>query len=290
MRRRAYVADRRSRIAGSLAAVPEPDRHPAVLPPRDAATVMLVRDAPTLEVFMLRRNLRSEWIAGASIFPGGAIDPADRDPRWSARCDGWDDDTASRALGVARGGLGFWVGAVRETFEEAGVLLARTGDGTPVDGSAANWGAARDALNAGATGFAEFVAAHGLRLATDELEVFSHWVTPPGGPRRYNTWFLVAAAPPGDYRHDDTELIASSWVRPADALAAADRGDIDLILPTRRNLVALTRFRCAADVLDAARRARGDDGAVRFVTESGAGRRIVLPGESVDDGRTPCPT
>ena len=70
-------------------------------------------------------------------------------------------------------------------------------------------------------------------LATDELHLFSHWITPPGGPRRYDTWFFVAAAPPGHYVHDDRELIASGWVRPADALAAADRNEIDLILPTR---------------------------------------------------------
>jgi 8-oxo-dGTP pyrophosphatase MutT (NUDIX family) len=251
----------------------------AVLTPKDAATVMLVRDAPGLEVFMLRRNFDSLWIAGASIFPGGAVDDADRSPEWAARCRGWDDARASRALARDAGGLGFFVAAVRETFEEAGVLLAHDGGGTPVDASAAHLSAARAALNAGSEEFAAFVTRHDLVLATDELHVFSHWITPPGGPRRYDTWFFLAAAPEGEYRHDDSELIASAWVRPADALAAADRGDIDLIFPTRKNLEALARFDRAADALSAARAA--DPGAA-LVRESVEGRRIPLPGDEED--------
>jgi 8-oxo-dGTP pyrophosphatase MutT (NUDIX family) len=250
----------------------------AAITPKDAATVMLLRDAPELEVFMLRRNFDSVWIAGATVFPGGAVDPEDRDPALAARCEGWDDARASRAVQRTEGGLGFFVAAVRETFEEAGVLLARDSDASPVDANAAHLSAARAALNAGTTAFGEFVAQHDLVLATDELHVFSHWVTPPGGPRRYDTWFFVAAAPEGEYTHDDTELIASEWVRPAEAVAAADRGEIDLIFPTRRNLEALARFATAADVLAAARVA---DPAVtgRFVRESVEGRRITLPGD-----------
>src|SRR5438128_8882479 len=95
---------------------------------------MLVRDAPDLRVFMLRRNFDSVWIAGASVFPGGAIDGADRDPSWEMRTRGVDDARASAALGLAAGGLGFFVGAIRETFEEAGVLLAHTADGDAADG------------------------------------------------------------------------------------------------------------------------------------------------------------
>jgi 8-oxo-dGTP pyrophosphatase MutT (NUDIX family) len=249
-----------------------------VIAPRDAATVMLLRDAPDLEVFMLRRNFDSVWIAGATVFPGGAVDPEDRDRAWPARCVGWDDARASRAVQRAEGGLGFFVAAVRETFEEAGVLLARDAGGSPVNASVAHLSAARAGLNAGTADFATFVVEHELVLATDELHVFSHWVTPPGGPRRYDTWFFVAAAPEGEYTHDDTELIASEWVRPAAAVAAADLGEIDLILPTRRNLEALARFATTADVLDAARADPGTRS--RFVRESGEGRRIALPGDA----------
>src|SRR5215210_737399 len=93
---------------------------------REAATVMLVRDDPELEVFMLRRNLEAAFMGGAYVFPGGAVDPDDRAPELFARCDGRDDAGASAALGLPAGGLGFWVAAVREAFEEAGVLLARS--------------------------------------------------------------------------------------------------------------------------------------------------------------------
>ncbi|MEP6625313.1 MAG: hypothetical protein ABJC79_12780, partial [Acidimicrobiia bacterium] len=220
--------------------------------PRDAATVMLLRDEPDLRVFMLRRNLDSVWIAGASVFPGGAIDDDDRDASWATRARGIDDAQASAALGIDHGGLSFFVGAIRETFEEAGVLLAHARDGSAADGRVAHLVEARDALNAGATDFAAFVAEHDLVLATDELHVFSNWVTPPGSPRRYDTWFFVAEAPPGTYEHDNLELIESAWVRPADALAAAARGEMDLIYPTQKSLESLAGFTSAAAVLASA--------------------------------------
>ena len=94
--------------------------------PREAATVMLVRDDPDLHVFMLRRNLNADWVGGAYVFPGGAVDPGDRAPAVLARCPDRDDADASAHLGLPEGGLGFWVAGVRETFEEAGVLLARS--------------------------------------------------------------------------------------------------------------------------------------------------------------------
>ena len=264
-----------------------------MITPRDAATVMLVRDAPDLRVFMLRRNFDSIWIAGASVFPGGAIDAADRDGSWEARTRGVDDAQASAALGLDRGGLGFFVGAIRETFEEAGVLLAHAADGSAADGRVAHLIEARDALNAGTTDFATFVASHDLVLATDELHVFSHWVTPAGSPRRYDTRFFVAAAPPGTYEHDNAELIESAWIRPADALAAADRGEMDLVFPTRKSLEVLAGFASAAAVLEAVRQARCSDGSGRlwWVDEASGGRRIALPGDPIlDDGDVPCPT
>jgi 8-oxo-dGTP pyrophosphatase MutT (NUDIX family) len=259
--------------------------------PRDAATVMLVRDAPEFEVFMLRRNLDSVWIAGASVFPGGAVDADDRHPRWEARCAGWNDDRATRALDRTDGGLGLFVAAVRETFEEAGVLLARDPEGVVADGRRDHLTAARAALNAGEHDFDALVLEHDLVLATDELLPVSHWITPPGAPRRYDTWFFLAAAPEGEYLHDDTELIASAWVRPGDALAAGERGEVDLIFPTRKNLELLARFATAASALEAVRAAATPDatGALRLVSESG-GWRIALPGDaSVDDGGVPCP-
>jgi 8-oxo-dGTP pyrophosphatase MutT (NUDIX family) len=180
------------------------------------------------------------------VFPGGAVDAGDRDPELFARCRGLTDATASAALGVAEGGLGFWVAAVRETFEEAGVLLARSG-GAPVDGAAPALVEARAALNAGRRAFADVVRAHDLTLETAALRPCSRWITPMGAPRRYDTRFFLAAAPEGHaYEHDDGEAVASGWVRPADALASFGRREIDLILPTVRCLEALAEHPTAA--------------------------------------------
>lgn len=253
--------------------------------PREAATVMLVRDDPDLQVFMLRRNLNADWVGGAYVFPGGAVDPGDRDAAIARRCPDRDDAGASAHLGLSRGGLGFWVAGVRETFEEAGVLLARTAaTGALVDPADPRLGTERAALNAGSLTFGDFVESEDLALDVGAMEVFSHWITPEGMHRRYDTWFFVAAAPEGHaYLHDDGETVASIWTRPVDALAASDRGELELIFPTRKNLEALARFRSAADLLDAVRRATDVPPATqpRIVHDAG-GTRIALPGDPDD--------
>src|SRR3954452_9295914 len=192
---------------------------------REAATVMLVRDDPDLHVFMLRRNLQADWVGGAYVFPGGAVDADDRGEVLAQRCPTHTDAAASALLGLSGGGLGFWVAAVRETFEEAGVLLARSEiTNALVDPSGPKLASARDELNAGTLTFGSFVLDQGLVLDDGALHVFSHWITPVGMPRRYDTWFFVAEAPEGHaYAHDDGETVASIWIRPLDALDAADR-------------------------------------------------------------------
>lgn len=244
---------------------------------------MLVRDAPDLEVFMLRRNPAADWVAGAFVFPGGALDAEDRDPEWVRRCPDRTDTEASALLRMEGGGLGYWVAAVRETFEEAGVLLARSArTAVPVDGSHHGLDAARDALNRGTVGFLDVVRAHDLVLDVGALHPFAHWVTPPGSPRRYDTRFFVARAPEGHaYTHDDGENVAAHWMRPADALDARERGEIDLIFPTIRNLLALARFASSAEVLAAV---SGATAAVpALVAEPSGGTRVALPFD-VDEG------
>jgi 8-oxo-dGTP pyrophosphatase MutT (NUDIX family) len=246
---------------------------------------MLVRDDPDLEVFMLRRNLNADWIGGAYVFPGGAVDPGDRSPVVAARCPDRDDADASAQLGLPGGGLGFWVAGIRETFEEAGVLLARSGaTGELVDPAEPRLEPARAAMNAGSLAFGDFVEAEDLLLDVGAMDVFSHWITPEGMHRRYDTWFFVAAAPDGHaYAHDDGETVASIWTRPQDALDAADRDELELIFPTRKNLEALGRFRRARDLLDVVARATDVPPATqpRIVHDSG-GTRIALPGDPDD--------
>jgi 8-oxo-dGTP pyrophosphatase MutT (NUDIX family) len=255
-----------------------------VVTPREAATVMLVRDAPSLEVFMLRRTLAAEFMGGAYVFPGGAVDAGDRAPELLNRCHGREDSTASTQLGLHAGGMGFWVAAIREAFEEAGVLLARSAaTRLPVDlgdsPTAARLEAARRAVGCGELPFVDMVEDEDLLLDTGALHLFSHWITPPGVPRRYDTWFFVAAAPEGHaYLHDDCETVASVWTRPADALSGAERGELEIIFPTMRNLEQLARFASAGELLDAVTVSEP-----RVVADAG-GARILLPGDPGYEG------
>jgi 8-oxo-dGTP pyrophosphatase MutT (NUDIX family) len=259
------------------------DRPPAI---RDAATVILVSDRPDLHVLMLERTRRAVFGPGATVFPGGAVDAADRDPRLAGRVMGLDDLAASAEQGLSHGGLAFRLAALRECFEEAGLLLGRDGrSGAPVEHDA-HLAAARDDLNSGALEFTDFLEARDVVLAPRELRLFSHWLTPLGAPRRYNTWFFVAAAPDGeDGAHDDNELVSSDWVRPLDALAQHAAGRIDLIFPTEMSLRVLARYECIPDLfrdLDAA--PRDASGRLHVVTD-GTGERVALPADADRDVR-----
>ncbi|MBV8161073.1 MAG: NUDIX domain-containing protein [Acidimicrobiia bacterium] len=226
------------------------------VPIRDAATVMLLRDGSHgLEVFMVRRSLRLVFAGGAHVFPGGAVDDADRAMEaWSA---GRTDHDASATLGLARGGLAFWVAAVRECFEEAGFLLAVDAAGGPVrleiPAVTERFGRHRRAVATGDTSLAEVCAAEGLCLALGGLHYVSRWITPEGAPRRFDTRFFVGAAPEGQTPlHDAQETIAHEWVRPDDMLDRLEAGDVDLMLPTQRSLHWLAEHDTAADALRAA--------------------------------------
>jgi 8-oxo-dGTP pyrophosphatase MutT (NUDIX family) len=258
---------------------------------------MLVRDAPEppagidagIEVFMLRRNLSSVFVAGAYVFPGGAVDAQDRGDAMRQLVGGVDDATASSHLGLGAGGLGFWVAAIRESFEEAGVLLAR--DATSgehaspevVDGL----GSVRAAVAAGERSFAEVVRDSGLVLDGGCLRVFGHWITPSPAPRRYDTWFFLAPGPVGHaYVHDDLETIASTWVRPADALERARRNELELIYPTYRSLEGLSRFDTVDELFAAVDRAWADPATALRPFENGRAWQVRLPGdERGADGR-----
>jgi 8-oxo-dGTP pyrophosphatase MutT (NUDIX family) len=260
------------------------------VPVRDAATVMLVRDgehdeAP-LEVFMLRRNLRSDFVGGAYVFPGGAVDDADRADELGHVCEGRTDAETSAQLGLPTGGLAYWVAAIRESFEEAGVLLAYTDDGDIVRFDDPDVDARfirhRAAVDRGERRLVEVCEEEGLRLAVDAMHYFAHWITPEGAPRRYDTRFFVARAPEAqEPLHDDRETIANLWVRPREALERHHRGELEMIFPTIRNLEALGRFDTAGELLAAASAATSVPAVLPRVVDDGGGLRVVLPG---DDG------
>jgi 8-oxo-dGTP pyrophosphatase MutT (NUDIX family) len=258
--------------------------------PRDAATVMLVRDGGAgLEVFMLRRNPASVFVGGAYVFPGGAVDDADRHADLESVCTGRTDAGASAVLGIDGGGLAYWVAAVRECFEEAGVLLAHpTGEAASTisladEAVAARFEAYRAAVYAGDLRLVDLCRREALFLAADQIHYFSHWITPVGAPRRYDTRFFVAAAPPEQTPlHDERETIANVWVRPADALARFDAGEYDLIFPTIKSLQAIGQFSRTEQLLAAAALAEASPDVHPRLQEGGEGEhgvRILLPGD-----------
>jgi 8-oxo-dGTP pyrophosphatase MutT (NUDIX family) len=254
----------------------------AILTPLPAATVTLVRDSGNgPEVLMLQRNFQSGFMPGMYMFPGGAVDPEDAAPDLCARCGELDDAAASRRLGMARGALAYWIAAIREAFEEAGILLACDTSGEPIGLNDAarieRFRAHRHALNAGERGFQAIVASEDLRLSADRLVYFSHWITPIGAPRRYDTRFFVARAPAGqEPLHDNVEAINHIWVRPEFALAAHARGEFDMRTPTVKTLETFARYGSVDDVLAAMRGLHEIPPMLPRIAKDG---RRLLPGE-----------
>jgi 8-oxo-dGTP pyrophosphatase MutT (NUDIX family) len=209
--------------------------------PRDAATVMLLRPAAGgMQVYMLRRTSSMAFAPGASVFPGGSVDPRDAEPDigWAGPGpDVWADaldvpEELARALVCA---------AVRETFEECGVLLAGPGSSRVIAGtSGEDWQSDRAALQAGKLSLARLLRRRDLLLRADLLRPWSRWVTPETEKRRYDTRFFAAALPPGQRALDlSGEADEADWTDPAAALAAAGRREIMLMPPTAVTLAEL---------------------------------------------------
>jgi len=206
--------------------------------PRDAATVMLLRPAGGgVEVLMLRRVAAMKFAPGAYVFPGGSVDPADYDAPV-----GWHGpdpaDFGARLGASAEMARALVCAAVRETFEEAGVLLAGPPDGGPVaDPSGPSWEADRAALVAGEVTLAELLSRRGLVLRADLLVPWARWITPEGEPRRFDARFFAAALPPGQVATGHAaESDRIAWLRPADAIESARAGQISLLPPTATTL------------------------------------------------------
>jgi len=212
--------------------------------PRPSAAVVLLRERPEggIAVFMVRRHVRSEFVPDAYVFPGGSVKETDvateRAPGLCAP-DGPSGDDATRL------GAGFRAAALRECFEEAGVLLARRNGTILTIGTSEveRFARYRDGLNSGTLTLRELAVSEGLTLATDELLHWSHWVTPAAWPRRFDTHFFLAAMPhEQEAAHEGLEVTASAWVTPEEALADYARGDFPLVFATERQLRALTNL------------------------------------------------
>ena len=208
------------------------------MPTRPAATVLLLRDGPEgVEVLMTRRSETASFAPGAYVFPGGTIDDADA----HARAISTRRRTQSRVQLIQA------ITAVRETFEELGVLLAHHADGSPVSAAEV---AAMDRSSGNAFSFVEQCAARGLRLDTDQIYTLAHWITDRDMPKRFDVPFLVARMPADQVPvSDDAEQFEPVWVRPADALARHAKGRFHMIFPTLRTLKRLTVFSSVDSVL-----------------------------------------
>jgi 8-oxo-dGTP pyrophosphatase MutT (NUDIX family) len=233
---------------------------------------------------MLRRNLNSDFVGGAYVFPGGRVDESDAGPAAQRLALGMSDAEASRRLELEGGGLAYYVACLRELFEEAGLLVACHRDGEPVefndDELIRRVAVSRREVNAGTLDFISMMEREGLLLDLRGLEYIAHWVTPVGPPRRFDTRFFVALAPPDQVAtHDAGETVADQWIRPIDALNAHARGELEMILPTIRNLEAIAHFQSSREVLSYAR-SLTDIVRIepRIVTRQGD-VQILLPGE-----------
>lgn len=225
-----------------------------VVRPRDASTVVLVRDGYTgLELYLLRRQPSMAFAPGAYVFPGGGVDVRDVDAAIA-----WAGPSPARwaqRLGCTQALAGGLVAAaVRETFEESGVLLAgESPDSVVADVSGADWGQDRDALVSRELSFGAFLARRGLVLRTDLLAAWTHWITPEFEPRRYDTRFFVAALPVGQRTRDIwCEADRMGWMTPADAVAGVDSGVLAMLPPTYVTCTELAALASVADVYRAA--------------------------------------
>lgn len=245
---------------------------PPALRLRDAATVLLLRDRhepdPSgflYEVLLMRRDGAASFMAGAHVFPGGVLDPADQDPEILARVDADAlarcaerlEPTPGLALGEP-GRRGLCIAACRELFEESGILLARDRDGACVDLSAHDtrlrYNVLRERLNDGDISFARVLAEDDLVLDVNALVYWAHWLTPSHEPKRFDARFFLARMPDAQTSLVDfRETTEEAWLTPAEALAAAADGEVVLPPPTLRNLEDLGVYKTPDEVFDAAR-------------------------------------
>ena len=226
---------------------------PETKPIRKAATLLLVKPGSPIEVFMLQRPGRGIF-PNLHVFPGGKVDAGDAG--LDALCTDLNDADASRQLGIESDALRYWVTAIRECFEECGVLLAYRSDGSlfrAADAAeAARFDHYRNALAAGELGFGALLRDQQLRLATDRVRYFSHWITPPSAPARFDTRFFITRMPPEQSAVGHAgETVSGTWVTAQQALANHEAERWQMIHPTLTTLGTVAEYHAADDLLEA---------------------------------------
>ena len=258
--------------------------------PREAATLVLMRERTDgysrPELLMVRRHSRDAFAAGAYVFPGGALEQADSARRSMNLAHGLSPEEAKRSLdseASADKALGYFVAAIRETFEEVGVLLAKTAEGQrwyPDETHRIEADKARIEMRDGQTNFTDWVAARGLRLATDNLTYFAHWVTPESRPKRFDTRFFLAEAAPGhNVRPDQREIVGHRWLTAREALDEEKAGKIKMVSVTVKNLELLETFASTDAAISELRNRRVPLVRPKLIPLADGGLRAVHPGD-----------
>src|ERR1700738_3344982 len=255
---------------------------PAV--PRLSATILILRDTRQgMEVLMVTRHDEVDSFSGALVFPGGKLAEGDEDSRVCARCSGVENLSLEQ--------VALRVGAIREVFEESGILLARARGANALLGAEHATQLAeryRQQLASGAKGIADLLEAEDLVLACEELVPFARWITPTFVPKRFDTYFYLAAAPAEQIAvHDGKEMVEAQWIRPADALADQASGKRKIVTATLLNLRKLNRSFTVSAAIDAAR-ARPVVTVLPELVERPQGRLLLIP-EAADYGVTEHP-
>ena len=220
--------------------------------PRDAAVVVLMREraraGPKPEVLLLKRHAKAECAAGAYGFPGGRLDAMDSIPAALALSRGFSATAAASLMDVTSTSkaLGFWIAALRQAFEETGILLARYGDGRlwqPTPRETSHIAANRRALQQGVTTFANLMHDLERALATDLLVYFAHWITPEIRPLRFSTRFFLAHVPSGlTAQPESVDVGDAVWIPPEEALQRHARGEMEMMAVTTKLLQRLSPF------------------------------------------------
>ncbi len=244
---------------------------PSLVEVRNAATVMIVADRPDLHVLMVQRTSRAAFGPRAWVFPGGRVDADDGDEVGHV-VRGLTDAAASEMLEIDSGGLAWWLAGIRETLEEAGLLLgAGDAESSAVD-------RVRAAVHDDAGALVGALSDNGIIVDLGSLHEVGRFVTPVGPPRRFDTRFFVAVAPDDQIaQHDQTEVVEHRWMRPQDAIEQWRNDELELMSVTHRMLACLARYGSATDVMSAAAERRPPQ-RVRINDPDGA-YEVVMPGE-----------
>ena len=264
------------------------DFDPESVPIRPAATVMLIDDREDLQVLMLERHANKVFAGGMWVFPGGAVDKQDDAAYFDGVTTHRTDQEASTLMGLDHGGLAFYMAAVRETFEEAGILLALHQEDESelliAPEAVDRFDTYRNQLNAAEIDLKTILEAENLLADVGQMHYIARWITPLGSPRRFDARFFIARIPSSQVAlHDDGELVNSTWLSLGEIITRAEQEDMILMSPTLRMIKCLAEFSSADEVIRSVS-SNPVDHRARVNRDTGI---IVMPGEvGFDDGLT----